>query len=46
MSKSTSKRRFPSAGPTPVGQRLRATTIHGRRFDGPDASEWDEEDES
>jgi chorismate-pyruvate lyase len=45
MRNSKSNRRLPAAGPTPVGQRLRASTIHGRRFDGPDASEWDENEE-
>jgi hypothetical protein len=29
-------------GPTPVGQRNRAQTINGIRFDGPSASEWDD----
>lgn len=34
-----SRRRFPAAGPTPVGQRLRASTIHGRRLcDEPEES--------
>ena len=33
--------RTPRQGPTPVGQRLRAQTIQGRRHDGPQASEWD-----
>ena len=45
MSKSTNKRYRPAGAPTPVGQRLRATTINGRRFDGPDVSEWDENEE-
>lgn len=35
----------PRTGPTPVGQRLRASTIPGRRFDGPSADEWDDEDD-
>lgn len=33
-------RRFPAAGPTPVGQRLRASTIHGRRSFGPSVEEF------
>ena len=32
---------LPRQGPTPVGQRLRASTIPGRRHDGPQAHEWD-----
>lgn len=28
-------------GPTPVGQRLRATRIPGRRLSGPLPEEWD-----
>lgn len=27
------------------GQRLRAQTIHGRRWDGPEADEWDNDNE-
>ena len=47
MSKSRKQqRRLPAAGPTPVGQRLRAATINGRRFDGPDATEWDEDEDA
>jgi hypothetical protein len=44
-----SNRRLPAAGPTPVGQRLRASTIQGHRGSGPSVTEWDydnEDDES
>jgi len=50
MNRSTHTRRFPAAGPTPVGQRLRAATIQGRRAVGPTLADWadydDEDDES
>lgn len=33
----------PRQGPTPVGQRNRASTIPGKRIDGPTVGEWEEE---
>jgi len=32
--------KLPPAGPTPVGDRLRAQTIPAKRHDGPDVDEW------
>ena len=42
---SDTQRRLPRSGPTPVGQRLRASTIPSHRFNGPSAAEWDDESE-
>lgn len=33
----------PRQGPTPVGQRNRATTIPAKRHDGPSVDEWEDE---
>ena len=42
---SNTTRNFPRMGATPVGQRLRAQTIPGRRAVGPSVEEWDYDDD-